>query len=210
MVNYNNAKIYKIIPINGDDESDVYFGSTTKEFLSQRMVYHRDDYRKWKNGKHHYCSIYAMFEKHGIENCKIVLLENVNANSKDEMLAREAYYIRNFKCINKNIPLRKVNEFMHEYHIKNREILSEKKKIYRANNKDKICEQKKIYREMNKEKICERSKKYYEANKEIINEKNKQKITCECGSICRRNDLRRHERSKKHIDFINNQNSNPI
>ena len=99
---------------------------------------------------------------------------------------------------------------MHEYHIKNREILSEKKKIYRANNKDKICEQKKIYREMNKEKICERSKKYYEANKEIINEKNKQKITCECGSICRRNDLRRHERTKKHIDFINNQNSNPI
>ena len=40
--------------------------------------------------------------------------------------------------------------------------------------------------------------------------KNTQKITCECGSICRRNDLRRHERTKKHIDFINNQNSNPI
>ena len=32
MVNYNNAKIYKIIPMNSDDESDVYFGSTTKEF----------------------------------------------------------------------------------------------------------------------------------------------------------------------------------
>ena len=144
MVNYNNAKIYKIIPMNSDDESDVYFGSTTKEFLSQRMVYHRDDYRKWKNGKHHYCSIYAMFEKHGVENCKIVLLENVNANSKDEMLAREAYYIRNFKCINKNIPLRKV------------------------------------------------------------------KVTCECGSICRKDGLREHKKTKKHIDFINNQNSNPI
>ena len=63
-----------------------------------------------------------MFEKYGI----IVLLENVNANSKDEMLAREAYYIRNFKCINKNIPLRKVNEFMNEYYKKNKDKLSEK------------------------------------------------------------------------------------
>jgi len=165
MVNYNNAKIYKIIPINGDDESDIYFGSTTKEFLSQRMVYHRHDYRKWKNGKHHYCSIYAMFEKHGIENCKIVLLENVNANSKDEMLAREAYYIRNFKCINKNIPLRKVNEFMHEYNMKNKEKIEEKRKV---------------------------------------------KVTCECGSICRKDGLREHKKTKKHIDFINNQNLNPI
>ena len=102
-----------------------------------------------------------MFEKHGIENCKIVLLENVNANSKDEMLAREAYYIRNFKCINKNIPLRKVNEFMNEYYKKNKDKLSEK-------------------------------------------------VTCECGSICRKDGFSDHKKTKKHIDFINNQNSNPI
>ena len=36
MVNYNNGKIYKIEPLNGE-EGDIYIGSTTKEYLSQRM-----------------------------------------------------------------------------------------------------------------------------------------------------------------------------
>ena len=67
--------------------------------------------------------------------------------------------------INKNIPLRKANEYMVEYHIK---------------------------------------------NKEIILEKKKEKVTCECGSICRKDGITEHKKSKKHIDFINNQNLNPI
>ena len=53
MVNYNNGKIYKIVPIcEGADEGDVYIGSTTKEYLSQRMVQHRADYNKWQKRKH--------------------------------------------------------------------------------------------------------------------------------------------------------------
>ena len=195
MVNYSNGKVYKIEPINGDD-GDVYFGSTTKEYLSQRMDTHRNNYKSYKNGhKNLLCSSFILFDKYGIENCNIVLLENVNAESKDQLTAREAYYIRNYKCVNKCIPLRKVKEYMDEYYIKNRE---------------KIVEKGKIYREINKEIISKRRKKIYEANKEITSEKRKEKVTCECGSICRKDGLREHKKTIKHIDFINNQNSNPI
>jgi len=90
MVNYSNGKVYKIIPLNSDDESDVYFGSTTKEYLSQRMDTHRKDYKRWKEGKRNYVNSFSLFEKYGLENCKIILLDNVNANSKDEMISKEA------------------------------------------------------------------------------------------------------------------------
>jgi hypothetical protein len=46
MTNYNNGKIYKIEPLNGED-GDIYIGSTTKKLLCQRMASHRYDYKRW-------------------------------------------------------------------------------------------------------------------------------------------------------------------
>ena len=34
------------------------------------------------------------------------------------------------------------------------------------------------------------------------------KINCVCGSCFRKNDLPRHNKTKKHIEFINNANNN--
>ncbi len=48
MVNYENGKIYKIESHLGDK---LYIGSTTKQYLSQRMDKHRTDYKQWLNGK---------------------------------------------------------------------------------------------------------------------------------------------------------------
>ena len=50
MVNYSNGKIYKIEPICDHEDGDVYIGSTTKQYLSQRMEYHRRDYNNYKKG----------------------------------------------------------------------------------------------------------------------------------------------------------------
>ena len=46
-------------------------------------------------------------------------------------------------------------------------------------------------------------KEWREANKEKISEKRKEKYTCACGSILRKADKARHERTKKHQEFIN-------
>jgi hypothetical protein len=136
MVNYENSKVYKIEPIVDHPEEYIYIGSTTKKYLSQRMDTHRTDYKRWKNGKHpSKLTVYNLFDKYGIENCQILLLESVNANSKDELHSREAYYIRTLKCVNKVIPGRK-------------------KKQYDIDNKDKIKE----YYDSNKRKISEKRK----------------------------------------------------
>jgi len=53
-------------------------------------------------------------------------------------------------------------------------------------------------------------KEYHNSHKEDANEtrreKGSQKVECECGSIVRRDDLRRHERSKKHFNLLQKKN----
>ena len=71
MVNYSNGKIYKIESHLGDK---IYIGSTTKEYLSQRMDNHRGHYKVWKNGQGNKTTSFELFDEYGIENCKIVSL----------------------------------------------------------------------------------------------------------------------------------------
>ena len=134
MVNYSNGKIYKIEPICDHEDGDVYIGSTTKQYLSQRMEYHRRDYNNYKKGvSSKTLTSFKLYDKYGIDNCIIILIESVNANTKDELLRREAHYIRNIKCVNKMIPLRTKQEYRDEnkekinkYYLDNIDRFSEK------------------------------------------------------------------------------------
>ena len=168
MVNYNEGKIYKIESTLGNM---VYYGSTTKKRLCDRMTYHRGGYNSWLKGKRELVTAFKLFDEYGLENCKIVLVENYPCESKDELRAKEAYYIRNFECVNKNVPGRTGKERYED----------------------------------NKDKILKRVKKYQEDNKDRISERKKIKHTCICGSCIRKSDKPKHERSKKHIKFINSQ-----
>jgi hypothetical protein len=44
MPNYKQGKIYKIVAIDGPDD-EIYIGSTTKKYLSERMSPHRNGYK---------------------------------------------------------------------------------------------------------------------------------------------------------------------
>ena len=145
MVNYSNGKIYKIEPIVDHEEDEIYVGSTTKQYLSQRMDKHRNDYKRWKDGKCRKTSVYVLFDKYGIDNCKIYLLESVIAISKDELLAREGHYIRTLKCVNRCIAGRTIKEYNNDN--------LDKIKHYRENNRDKMKNYLVQYRENNKNKI---------------------------------------------------------
>ena len=107
-----------------------------------------------------------------------------------------------------------------EAYEQNKEEILEKCKQYRLDNKDKLAIFHKQYREQNREKLLEQKKQYWFDNKEEINdkrrehyvdnkekilEKQKEKCTCICGLTLRKQDLRRHERSQKHIKFIEEQ-----
>ncbi len=55
--------------------------------------------------------VYDLFNKYGIENCKIFLLETYNCNDINELRAKEGEYIKKFKCIHKEIEGRTKKEY---------------------------------------------------------------------------------------------------
>ena len=106
MVNYQNGKIYKIEDVGGNM---CYIGSTTKDFLSKRMAEHRSKYQIWKSDPTNIkITVFNIFERYDIINCRIVLLELFPCGSKDQLTSREADHIRTTECVNKVIPGRTI------------------------------------------------------------------------------------------------------
>jgi len=207
MVNYQNGKIYKIEPNCDHEEGEIYIRSTAKLYLSQRMDTHRSSYKCWKNGKAKLVTSFHLFEKYGIENCEIILIEKYPCNIKEELLAREKHYTKTITCVNKSLPIRTKQEEI-EYKKKHYEINKEQIKAnvkeYQRQNKENIKELKKQYFQDNKDYFKEKHRENYEKNKEDINNKRKEKYICQCGSSIRIADKSRHEKSKKHVDYVNN------
>jgi hypothetical protein len=160
MPNYKQGKIYKIVAIDGSDD-EIYIGSTTKKYLSERMTSHRNGYKQWKAGKRGKVTSHDLFDKYGLDECEIILLESVPCNSKDELLAREKYYIKTLSCVNKYIPTRSKNE----YYKDNESKIKEYKNEWYGKNKEELLTKSKQRYEQDKEKRSEKMKEYYEAQK---------------------------------------------
>lgn len=198
-MDYSKTKIYKIWSPNGDK---IYIGSTCKKYLSQRMHSHRNNYNQWKINKQKFITSYLLFDEYGIENCFIELIEEKPCSSKDEKNQLEGHYIRTLICVNKCVIGRTKKESNNVYYEKNKEICNEKHKIYIQNNKEQIYETNKQYRIKNNEQVKLNKKEYYNTNKDIINEKRKEQITCSCGCSIRKDHLKQHQQTKKHLSLI--------
>ena len=162
MPNYQKAKIYKIIDVN---EEMVYVGCTINT-LARRMAHHRACY----NMKD-FTTSHIIFDKYGVENCKILLLENYPCNNKEELLKREGEYIKQTLCVNKVISGRT----REEYYQDNKEELAKTKKLWVEDNKLHVAEYNKTYNQNNKDTKQEYNKIYREKNKELLKEKRKEK-----------------------------------
>ena len=135
------------------------------------MDKHRSSYKSWKNGKSRKLMCYELFEKYGVENCKIYLVELYSCKSKEELESREGYYIRNYNCNNKLIPGRTSKEYyndnkdkMKEYRINNKEYMKE----YRIDNKNEIKEYFAEYYYDNKDKILKHNREYNKKIKKVF------------------------------------------
>ena len=94
---YKKSYIYKIVD---KGYNECYYGSTITR-LSQRLSGHKSLYNKYKDGKAQFLTSFILFDKYGIDNCKIELVENYSCNSKTELNRREGYWIENNNCVNK-------------------------------------------------------------------------------------------------------------
>lgn len=175
--NYQQAKIY-CIKVNTEEEYLPYVGSSCKRLLSQRMNQHRQDFNKWKINpeKYDFLSSFTLFEKFGIENCFIELIELFPCNCNDELRKKEREWIEKQECCNK---------------VK-RVIITEEERV----EKWKKCS--KIYYKIHKDKINEKNKIWREEHKEQI----KERYVCDCGVESLLWNKARHNRSKKHQDYL--------
>jgi hypothetical protein len=167
VVNYQLGKIYKIVC---NETGLIYVGSTCEPTLTKRLTKHRDNYKKWLNGKYPYVTSFKVLEK---GNYNIILIEDYPCDRREQLLAKERKYIEEIECVNKCIPMRTKKEWANtnidkikERDKKWREANTEKIKEYREVNAEKIKE----YRELNAEKMKEYLKEYRELNAEKIKE----------------------------------------
>ena len=109
------------------------------------MARHRAAYRSHANGSKAYCSSFLLFEKFGLDNCKIELVEVFPCNSKEELRQREGYWIKQEECVNKLVAGRNRVEYYSE-------------------NKDKILSRNSAYKKLDKYK--EQQKGSREATKQ--------------------------------------------
>jgi len=130
MVNYQNGKIYRIVcNVTGQQ----YIGSTVSS-LNTRLCQHK---------KSRSCTSTQIIDNN---DYSIVLIEDYPCERKEQLLARERFYIETMDCVNKKYPLRS----QHEWYEDNKKRLIEKQTIWNNNNKDKLKEYRKTYRNKNK------------------------------------------------------------
>jgi hypothetical protein len=116
-----------------------------------------------------------MFDNGGFNNFNIEIIETLICENKNEALIRERFWIEELKAsLNKCIPSRTKKEYR-EYWINSFDYSNHRKnsdKIYRENNKDKL------------------------------NQEASEKCLCICGNYYTKRHKARHEKSKKHQDYL--------
>ena len=181
-MNYELGHIYVIWDI--ENHNLVYYGST--QDLEKRIKNHKNPYNK--------CTSNQIINRKNYEYAILETHENID---EYDLVERERWYILNNVCINKQIPHRTRVEWCQDnidYHSKWCQDNKEKMLGYYQTRKKK----KTNYYQDNKEKIAD----YYQKNKEKIAKKNAEKFVCECGGKFTYGKKSNHEKSHKHLKWV--------
>lgn len=139
MVNYSNAKIYKL----WSPQTDIVYIGSTVDLLCKRFANHKCTKK---------CMSRILFEKY--TDVRIELIEEYPCDNREQLNKREGEIIRATQyCINRNVAGRTIQE----YYQQNKEYYSEYNKEYREKNKESIREwDREYHKEYNSQKVeCE-------------------------------------------------------
>ena len=111
---------------------DIYIGSTLGT-LRHRLYTHKNDLKRYNNGKHNYVTSFEIVK---YDDAFIEMIEKYENVNKIELRKYEGQTIRNTKCVNKCV----AGQTLKEYREINKEEINEQKKIFYQENRDKILE----------------------------------------------------------------------
>ena len=155
MVNYQDAKIYKLVcNVTGL----VYIGSTVQP-LYKRKYGHEQNFRRWKEGKEKMITTSCRVLEH--RDYDIVLVESYPCKNQEELYRRERYWVDSTECVNKKRPIRTDEERLEDA-------------MYNESARVRIYKWRSSHPDDYKELARKHTRKYYEQNKEAINEHRRQ------------------------------------
>jgi hypothetical protein len=181
-IDYTKGLIYKIVCLDVNVK-EIYVGSTTN-FVKRKNQHKGSCNDEWK--KDYNLNVYKFIRaKGGWINWKMELVQYFPTDDKLKLLKREGEILRELNAtLNIRMPCGQTS------------------KEWREINRDKLL---KYYNENyknNREKRLADRKEYRETNKIIITEKKKEKYNCRCGSCICVGVKTRHEKTQKHINYI--------
>jgi hypothetical protein len=187
--------IYKIINTLNDF---VYIGCTTQP-LRKRFMDHKNNLSQSRLLK---MKLYNAMNELGKDNFKIVLIEKIQYNNRNELRVKEQEYIDKYNSYtngyNSKCEVRSQKQYIED----NKEKIKANKKIYWENNKERLCSNKREYYLQHKDMYSSKTKIYRENNKTKIKERKSVKHTCDCGATFAYDSKARHEKSKTHINYV--------
>jgi len=197
MPNYSKGCIYMIKKQDDFNNENVYIGSTCNFIRRKHM--HKSSCNN-ENDKIYNLKLYKYIrENDGWDAWVMTKIIDYPCSNKSELNIMERNYIDSYKStLNCYIPTRTIKEYYND----NKTEIAEQHKQYRKDNVDKIAKYQKEYIQNNKEKLSKYKKEYRESNKNKILEKRKERVICDnCGCESSKNDLAKHKRTQKCLNF---------
>ena len=187
------GKIYKII---NSKNNKVYFGSTTKKELYTRMANHISDCKHRADKS----PFYRFMNEIGVENFEIILIKDVEVDSRSDLLKLEEYYMNKFKEQNSNLSLNTIRSYTS---IENKK--KKKHENYLLNKEGQYSRRRKVITKDKEshDKYKKFMNNYYKKNKDKWKKNIGLKIMCECQRKVSKANFNRHLNSPMHLRFLN-------
>lgn len=191
-IDYSKTVMYKLV-CNDLNIPDTYVGHTTdfpvRKYNHGYRCYNENDLR-------YNLKVYQTIRANGgWENWQMIEIEKYPCADGNEATTRERYWYEKLNAkLNTNNPNRQYSE----WYCENRDKLLEYQKNYKIQNQQKIQER----YVKNKEKWSQYCKDNKEHRNEQRRERAKIRVTCQCGSIMSHERQSAHSKTKKHLNFI--------
>ena len=198
------AKVGFIYKITDNTNGNKYYGSTTQS-VSQRMTGHRFNLKNYDSKR---CTSFDIL-KNG--DWRYDTVEKFMHDEKFELRNREQHYIDNNECVNKcrayttpEQTKQRNSDYTKKYYKEHIEHIKE----YREDHKEESNQYKKEWYTKEKERILKSRKESYQDNKASLKRYHEKKaelnakVTCECGAVVNKQNLKTHQKTKKHQSFF--------